>query len=119
LLTVVVLAVAADKSLVTAIRSLLMQDTPCDIIDVNSNGGNAAAVLGNLGGKVKLIEVEKLLYAGGARNLGLRAATTPFVAFLAFPKAAPYSMAFRFPGKRSTDMASLMKACGRAKLPTS
>ena len=44
-LTVVVLAVAADPLLVRAVKSILEQDEPCEVIVVNSKGGDASGLL--------------------------------------------------------------------------
>ena len=83
LLTVIVLAVAADPLLVRAVRSILEQDEPCEIIVVNSKGGDAAGLLERNGFNVKVVETASLLFPGGARNRGIAGAQTPYVAFLA------------------------------------
>jgi GT2 family glycosyltransferase len=90
LLTVIVISVAADPLLVKAIESLLRQDMPCEIIVVNSKGGNAGTLLSGYASRIKIIETESRLYAGGARNRGIEAAKTLYVAFLACDcQAAP------------------------------
>lgn len=83
LLTVIVLAVAADPLLIRAVKSILEQDEPCEVIVVNSKGGDASGLLKKNGFHVRVIETEDLLFAGGARNRGITEAKTPYVAFLA------------------------------------
>ncbi len=82
-LAVIVLAVAADPLLVRAVKSILEQDEPCEVIVVNSKGGDASGLLKKNGIHLKVIETEDLLFAGGARNRGIAEAKTPYVAFLA------------------------------------
>ena len=82
-MTVVVLALGADPLLVRAVTSILDQDEPADVIVVNSNGGNAGQLLLRHGLDVKVIEIETLLFPGGARNAGIAEAKTAYIAFLA------------------------------------
>jgi len=82
-LAVVVIGLRAPAELVEAVKSVLDQNTPLDVVVVNSGGGNAQALLGNAGLDVRVIEVEQRLFAGAARNLGIAATQAPFVAFLA------------------------------------
>lgn len=79
----VVLALRNPPELLDAVRSLLEQDEPVDIVVVNSGGGGAAAALRAAGLDVEVIEHEEKLLPGGARNAGLVRLDTPFVAFLA------------------------------------
>jgi len=82
-LAVVVIGFRAPAEMVAAVRSVLDQNTPLEIVAVNSGGGNAEALLRNAGIDVSVIEVEGRLFAGGARNVGISATQAPFVAFLA------------------------------------
>lgn len=52
-------------------------------IVVNSGGGGIAELLGRHGVDVPVIEREERLYAGAARNIGIRATRAPYIAFLA------------------------------------
>ncbi|WP_292170513.1 glycosyltransferase, partial [Mesorhizobium sp.] len=82
-LAVVVIGLRAPAELVAAVRSVLDQNIPLEIVIVNSGGGNAQALVDNAGLKVRVVEVEQRLFAGGARNLGIAATQAPFIAFLA------------------------------------
>ncbi|TPI16835.1 glycosyltransferase family 2 protein [Mesorhizobium sp. B4-1-3] len=82
-LAVVVIGFRAPASLAAAVRSVLDQDVPLEIVVVNSGGGSAKALLADCGIEVKVIDVEERLFAGAARNRGIAATQAPFVAFLA------------------------------------
>lgn len=86
-LVCIVLSVGNPPELLDAVKSLLNQSDPVDILVVNSGGGNAAASLAATG--VEVVEVGEKLLPGGARNLGISTLDSqsevchPFVAFLA------------------------------------
>lgn len=82
-LAVIVIAVGARPQLVAAVRSLLAEPAPLEIIVVNSGGGDARAVLARSGLRVPVVASEQLLMPGAARNLGIAASSAPYVAFLA------------------------------------
>jgi len=82
-LAVVVLAVGDPPELAGAVRSLLSQDEPLEILVVNSGGGRAGKTLAASGLDASAIEFEQRLFPGAARNAGIAATTAPFVAFLA------------------------------------
>ncbi|MBZ9762197.1 glycosyltransferase family 2 protein [Mesorhizobium sp. CA8] len=82
-LAVVVIGLRAPTALAAAVRSVLDQNIPLEIVVVNSGGGNAKALLADCGIDVTAIEVEERLFAGAARNRGIAATQAPFVAFLA------------------------------------
>lgn len=89
-LAVVVIAVGAAPELVGAVRSVLDQDVPVEIVVVNTGGGDAAALLARNGLSVRVVERADRLFAGAARNIGIAATAAPFVAFLAADcRAAP------------------------------
>ncbi len=79
----VVLALGAPPELAGAVRSLLAQDAPLEILVVNSGGGDAAGLLRRAGLAVPVEERAERLFAGGARNLGIARTNAPLVAFLA------------------------------------
>jgi len=83
LLAVIVLSLGAPPELTDAVRSLLAQDAPAELIVVNSGGGDSAARLPAGGQGIRLISVDEVLWPGAARNLGIGASRAPFVAFLA------------------------------------
>lgn len=82
-LAVVIMAVGAPRMVRDAVRSILAQAEPCEIVVVNSGGGDAAARVRGLGVEVRVIAAEGLLLPGATRNRGIVATTAPFVAFLA------------------------------------
>ena len=82
-LAVVVIALGAPPSLAKAVSSLIQQDTPAEIVVVNSGGGKARQVLEENLQSIILVEVAEPIYVGAARNIGIQMSHAPFVAFLA------------------------------------
>src|SRR5262249_24950663 len=82
-LAVVVIGLKAPKSLFDAVRSIVQQDTPSEIIVVNSGGGAVSDVLGEYLEDVVLVELAGPVHVGAARNIGIQQSRAPFVAFLA------------------------------------
>lgn len=82
-LAAIVLSVRAAPELVEAVRSLVAQPEPLEIVVVNSGGGDAAALLQRAGLDVPVVESPALLNPGAARNRGIAATRAPIVAFLA------------------------------------
>jgi glycosyltransferase involved in cell wall biosynthesis len=78
-----VIALGAPDETVDAVKSLLEQQPHVEIVVVNSGGGGMAALLARHGIDVPVIEHEHRLYAGAARNIGIKATRAPYVAFLA------------------------------------
>lgn len=87
-LSVVVLSHRAPPTLAEAVRSACAQDEPAEVIVVNSGGGDAACLLARAGLHVRVVESERDLLPGGARNLGIAVTTGRYVAFLAADCAA-------------------------------
>jgi len=81
-LACVVLAVRNPPELIGAVRSLLDQHHPIELVVVNSGGGDATTALAEFD-HVRVIDVHDLLLPGAARNVGIAATSAPFVAFLA------------------------------------
>jgi glycosyltransferase involved in cell wall biosynthesis len=83
-LACVVLSLGSPPELLDAVRSLLTQSEPVEVVVVSSAGGGAAAGLAAAGlDDVPVIERRERLLPGAARNLGIDATRAPFVAFLA------------------------------------
>ncbi|UVK40819.1 glycosyltransferase family 2 protein [Mesorhizobium sp. AR10] len=82
-LAVIVIGHRAPARIVEAVTSLLGQNTPLEIVVVNSGGGEARALLAAAGLEVPVIEVSRTLFVGAARNVGIAATQAPFVGFLA------------------------------------
>jgi glycosyltransferase involved in cell wall biosynthesis len=78
-----VLSLRAERGLVAAVRSLLEQREPLEIVVVNSGGGQARRRLTAAGIDVRVIEVPERLLPGAARNLAIEATRAPYLAFLA------------------------------------
>ena len=86
-LAVVVLSLNAPPTLADAVLSLMHQDLPLEIVVVNS-GVEASEVLGENGNCVRVINHRKRLYPGAARNAGIAATSSPYIAFLAADSVA-------------------------------
>jgi glycosyltransferase involved in cell wall biosynthesis len=82
-LACVVLSLRDQPGLAAAVRSLLHQSEPAEIVVVNSGGGEPRATLSTAGIEVPVVEWPERLLPGGARNLGVEATRAPYVAFLA------------------------------------
>ncbi|WP_158541692.1 glycosyltransferase family 2 protein [Pelagibacterium lacus] len=82
-MAIVVICVGASPEVVGAVQSIFDLGTPCEVIVVNSGGGDVRERLGTLGDRVKIIEHEAVLWVGAARNLGIEAASAAYIAFLA------------------------------------
>jgi len=82
-LACVVLSFRNEAGLVAAVRSLLAQDTPVEIVVVNSGGGTPEETLRQAGLSARVITRHERLNPGAVRNLGIAATRAPYVAFLA------------------------------------
>ncbi len=82
-MSVVVLAYRCRPSVVAAVRSLLEQDVPPEVVVVHSGGGRAPELIAAAGLIVRVVDVRERLRPGGARNVGLAATRGRYVAFLA------------------------------------
>lgn len=80
---VVVIGFRAQPGIAAAVRSVLAQGQPVEIVVVNSGGGDVRAVLGPLVAQVRLIDIAAPHYVGVARNVGIDVSFAPVVAFLA------------------------------------
>lgn len=78
-----VLSYRDEPHLVDAVRSVLDQDVPVEVVVVNSGGGDPAARLAAAGLDVPVYTSVERMYPGGARNVGIDATHAPYVAFLA------------------------------------
>jgi Glycosyl transferase family 2 len=78
-----VLSRAAGPGLVPAVRSLLEQSEPVEIVVVNSDGGDPVGVLRAAGIDVPVVHFHQRLFPGAVRNIAVEATRAPYVAFLA------------------------------------
>jgi glycosyltransferase involved in cell wall biosynthesis len=89
-LAVVVISVNAPPSLTAAVASLAEQDIPLEVVVVNTGGCDAAPRLASISSAVTLVEKRGRHLPGAARNLGIAAAKSEYIAFLACDcRAAP------------------------------
>lgn len=82
-LACVVLSYRDEPFLIDAVRSVLSQDAPIEVVVVNSGGGDPAGRLRASSIDVPVCSVDRRLYPGAVRNLGIGATRAPYVAFLA------------------------------------
>jgi len=78
-----VLSRAGGPRLAEAVRSLLEQSEPLEVVVVNSDGGDPEATLREAGIVVPVISFERRLFPGAVRNVAIEATKATFVAFLA------------------------------------
>ncbi len=78
-----VLSYQDEPFLVEAVRSVLNQEIPVEVVVVNSGGGDPARRLASAGLDVPVYSVPHRLYPGAVRNLGVDQTRAPYVAFLA------------------------------------
>lgn len=78
-----VLSYRDEAFLVDAVRSVLGQGVPIEVVVVNSGGGDPAVRLAAVGIDVPVHSVTERLYPGAARNIGIELTRAPYVAFLA------------------------------------
>ncbi len=77
------MSLSDEPGLVDAVRSVLEQDAPSEVVVVNSGGGDPASRLSEAGLDVTVLNQRERLLPGGARNLGIRSTRARYVAFLA------------------------------------
>lgn len=82
-LACVVLSFRNESGLVDAVRSVLDQDEPVELLVVNSGGGDPARRLAGAGVDVPTVNRDEPLYPGAVRNIGIRQTEARYVAFLA------------------------------------
>ena len=80
-LCVVVLSYRNDRTVATALDSLLAQDQPLEIVLSHSGGGDVPAAVGQRYPDVRVLASEERRTPGAARNVGIEATDAPFVAF--------------------------------------
>jgi glycosyltransferase involved in cell wall biosynthesis len=78
-----VLSYRNEPHLADAVRSVLHQDVPVEVVVVNSGGGDPRARLRAAGLIVPVHSVEHRLYPGAVRNIGIGLTRAPHMAFLA------------------------------------
>lgn len=82
-LACVVLSLRSERGLADAVGSLVQQSEACEIVVVNSGGGDATGRLRAEGLDVPVLEEAEPLFPGAVRNLGIRGTQARYVAFLA------------------------------------
>jgi len=82
-IAVVVISFGPRATLVDAVRSVLAQDVPQEVVVVHSGPGDPRPALAAAGFDVAVIRSETPLLVGGARNAGIAHTSAPIVAFLA------------------------------------
>ncbi len=82
-IAVVVIGYRAQQELAAAVASLRAQDPACEIVVVNSGGGDVEGVLARHLDHIRLITTDQPLFVGAARNIGIDACRADIVGFLA------------------------------------
>jgi glycosyltransferase involved in cell wall biosynthesis len=82
-LACVVMSYRDEPFLVDAVKSVVEQGVPVEVVVVNSGGGDPAARLHAASLDVPVHSVPHRLYPGAARNLGIGQTRAPYLAFLA------------------------------------
>ncbi|WP_210491619.1 glycosyltransferase family 2 protein [Patulibacter sp. SYSU D01012] len=82
-LAAVVMSFRNEATVVGAVRSLLAQDPPVEVVVSHSGGGPTPALLARECPGVPLVASERRRYPGATRNAGVAATTAPYVSFLA------------------------------------
>jgi glycosyltransferase involved in cell wall biosynthesis len=82
-LAVVVMSLGNEPGVVDAVRSVLDQQEPAELVVVNSGGGDPSPRLSAADFDVPVVNRSERLLPGGARNLGIRSTRGRYVAFLA------------------------------------
>lgn len=83
LLAVVVLSHGPRATLPAAVRSVLRQDIPVELLVVHTGPGDVHGLLKAHGLSASVVTDPVSRYVGAARNLGIAHTTAPYVAFLA------------------------------------
>jgi glycosyltransferase involved in cell wall biosynthesis len=78
-----VLSYRDEPFLVEAVRSVLSQDVPIEVVVVNSGGGDPGARIAAAGLDVLVCNIAERLYPGAARNIGIDRTRARYVSFLA------------------------------------
>jgi glycosyltransferase involved in cell wall biosynthesis len=78
-----VLSYRDEPFLLDAVRSVLDQALPVEVVVVNSGGGDPAGRLAAAGLEVSVHDFSARLYPGAVRNVGVERTVAPYVAFLA------------------------------------
>lgn len=82
-LAIVVLSHGPRPTLPDAVRSVLAQDVPVELLVVHTGPGDPEALLSAAGLDVPLVVDPVTRLVGAARNIGVAGTTAPYVAFLA------------------------------------
>lgn len=82
-LAVVIMAYGIRDTLPAAVRSVLAQSVPAEIVVVHSGPGDPDDVLRQAGLAVHVVRSSQRLWPGGTRNLGIASTRAPYIAFLA------------------------------------
>lgn len=78
-----VLSYRDEPHLVEAVRSVLEQDMPIEVVVVNSGGGAPTKRLAEHGIQVPVYDLPGRRFAGAVRNVGIAATRAPIMSFLA------------------------------------
>jgi glycosyltransferase involved in cell wall biosynthesis len=78
-----VLSYQGEPFVVDAVRSVLGQGVPVEVVVINSGGGDPTGRLAAAGIDVPVHNFSERLYPGGVRNVGIDRTRAPYVSFLA------------------------------------
>lgn len=77
------MAYGLRATVIDAVRSVLQQSVPAEVVVVHSGPGDLPTLLSAHGLDVRIVRSDQPLRPGGTRNLGIASTSAPYVAFLA------------------------------------
>ena len=80
---VIIIAYKSQATVLECVQSVLQQSVAAEVVVVNSGGGAIFDILASVQEKLRIININKPVKVGAARNIGIDASTAPYISFLA------------------------------------